>query len=91
MTLLFIAKFLPRFYNYRNIKFSLINPKRFLSLNMSSINLKQDDEKDISSKANIVYNEDDFMKIEEGTASMLYDKNEPVFYNKVQVLNRDLR
>jgi tRNA G26 N,N-dimethylase Trm1 len=57
---------------------------------MTSINLNQKD-KNVSSTSNIVENDDGFMKIEEGTANMLYDKNEPVFYNKVQVLNRDLR
>ena len=30
-----------------------------------------------------------FMQIKEGLASMYYDKNEEVFYNKVQVFNRD--
>jgi tRNA (guanine26-N2/guanine27-N2)-dimethyltransferase len=30
------------------------------------------------------------MVINEGSASMLYDKSEAVFYNKVQVLNRDV-
>ena len=30
-----------------------------------------------------------FMVIKEGLASMYYDKNEEVFYNKVQVFNRD--
>lgn len=32
---------------------------------------------------------DGFMVIKEGLASMYYDKNEEVFYNKVQVFNRD--
>jgi hypothetical protein len=31
-----------------------------------------------------------FMEIKEGLASMYYDKNEEVFYNKVQVFNRDM-
>lgn len=31
-----------------------------------------------------------FLSIQEGTASMQYDEKEAVFYNKVQVLNRDL-
>lgn len=31
-----------------------------------------------------------FVEIKEGSASMLYDEKEAVFYNKVQVLNRDL-
>ena len=33
---------------------------------------------------------EDLVKIVEGSASMNYDKNEAVFYNKVQVFNRDL-
>lgn len=33
---------------------------------------------------------DAFIQITEGSATMFYDKNEQVFYNKVQVFNRDL-
>ena len=32
----------------------------------------------------------EYIEIKEGTASMFYDKNEEVFYNKVQVFNRDI-
>lgn len=36
------------------------------------------------------FDESKYMKITEGTATMYYDKKEAVFYNKVQVFNRDL-
>ena len=39
--------------------------------------------------AGIVSPADGFLEIKEGLASMQYDKNEEVFYNKVQVFNRD--
>lgn len=35
------------------------------------------------------FNMDEFIEIKEGSASMLYNKKEEVFYNKVQVFNRD--
>lgn len=36
------------------------------------------------------FDETKYIKIVEGSASMIYDKNEEVFYNKVQVFNRDI-
>jgi tRNA (guanine26-N2/guanine27-N2)-dimethyltransferase len=41
----------------------------------------------LSNKNNI---RDDQIEIIEGSARMIYDKKEAVFYNKVQVMNRDI-
>eukprot|EP01038_Epipyxis_sp_PR26KG_P007247 gene7247-9879_t len=45
---------------------------------------------DCKEKLEAVSKEDNHHEIKEGTASMLYNDDEVVFYNKVQVLNRDL-
>lgn len=47
----------------------------------------------ISAMSNTIDNENvplNHIKITEGSAHMYYDKKEAVFYNKVQVLNRDV-
>jgi tRNA G26 N,N-dimethylase Trm1 len=41
------------------------------------------------SDENLIDN-NEYMEIKEGTSSMQYDKSEAVFYNKVQVFNRDI-
>ena len=53
----------------------------------------EDDGKGSSDKSRLgteaVTSGEGFLEIKEGLASMFYDKNEEVFYNKVQVFNRD--
>lgn len=67
--------FIIPLYAVKNSKYQILT-KRLFNISFNSINKMNSLSKHV--------------EISEGSARMLYDESEAVFYNKVQVLNRDI-
>ena len=65
--------------------------KFILKINISLISTKYNFKRTkMTTKSSMVTIDDEYVKITEGSTTMNYNKKEIVFYNKVQVFNRDI-